>query len=657
MRAARRRQVWGDDLRLQGVGRSTRRRPLRGERPLGERGSGRFSREATAYLELRPGPASGSSAVRGGDVPDQPDGHLGPVQARLFDLRRYQENRRVRRGRTNGRAGLLARRPDPQTPGRAHGDHSGFPAPRRHRGIRRLADGLEETSARSSGSRGAKKEQQQRDLLLLLFDECCGGQRRMRPPLVRHVLFGNHSLLRERDPHDRGRLARRRAKVDHHEDGQRGSQKGRRRRSLFFKEKEGHLRIVARRIHPRRPRRRPVGPGSRTGIRRSNESKARGIVGRPPGRRRRRRRRPAPPLRVRTTGSLGDWSQGHGGPGGGVGGQSREGTRPEEVAVEPFGVRRPPREAHGLFLEIPRAHRTFHRRRRLRRGLREARPRSTDAGDLASARQDPQRRKIEPRQDLQEHRAPGPHGGPRPPGRHGRPGRPRVSPLRARDHHDRRRRRRRSHQGLNLNLLLPLLHRPHRTGPRLHRLPAPLQGLTQERQDRTAGPLLLDRRPARRYRYLLKGRPALQRPRRNDARAALGHHHGPHEAQAPEGPHRRRQARLGRRQPAHGRARRRPQGLHRRTVQVHLRQGHRCMISTSGGARDRQKEERAASRTARLFARLSARTGWGKKESGERKIKVTRRTPSGASLSTMNERTTPRSRLVTTTSPPRQLGR
>ena len=109
---------------------------------------------------------------------------------------------------------------------------------------------------------------------------------------------------------------------------------------------------------------------------------------------------------------------------------------------------------------------------------------------------------------------------------HQRGVRPREAPLRQDHHHDGCRCRRRAHPHAAPDVPLPLHEAAHRARPRLHRPAAPLpdqegqEALVHLQRRRT-------REKARRGRPRRHHRPALQRPRRDEPRAALGDDDGP----------------------------------------------------------------------------------------------------------------------------------
>ena len=164
----------------------------------------------------------------------------------------------------------------------------------------------------------------------------------------------------------------------------------------------------------------------------------------------------------------------------------------------------------------------------------QARDRATQAV-LPLARQDPQRRLGRQGQAAPEPAALRPRPGARL--RHGLALPRRRPALREGRHHDRRRRRRRPHRLAPDHLLLPPDAAAHRRGPPLPRgaaaLPAdararrPSMPATTPHKERAAQDRLQGQRQGR-------DRP-LQGPRRDDAGAAQGNHHGPEEAHASEG--------------------------------------------------------------------------------------------------------------------------
>ena len=200
------------------------------------------------------------------------------------------------------------------------------------------------------------------------------------------------------------------------------------------------------------------------------------------------------------------------------------GPRPHAAQVVPRG-RLAARQARRLPADRPGSLRAVHRGGRLGRRLGEERPEPGHPGDPADPRQDPERREGAAAQDPREPRDPGAHHRDRHGHRRGvRPREGAVPPDRA---HGRRRRRRRAHPHAAADVLLPEHARADRRRLHVPRAAAPVPA-----QGGQAGAVLLHRarvgRLAHRERQRHEARAAaVQGPRRDGRRAAVGHHDGP----------------------------------------------------------------------------------------------------------------------------------
>ena len=530
--AARRRQV--RQGQLQGVGRPARRGCQLRQRALVAHDLHRLPRREDPPPDLRAGPAHvgrrGGRRHRSGQhghhpvVPARP-GHLPGGQLRVRHPQvaparaglpqqghRHHPERRARRGRARGHVPLRGR----------------------HRRVRRLAQ-----RGPPDGLRGDRLHRGRE-----------GGRADRDRPQLQRQLRGEPLHLRQQHPHPRGRFASvrlPRRPHAHHQQLRPGREHA----------EEGHE-GPHRRRRARGPDGHHLGEDPRAAVRGPDQDQAGQHRGQGPG--------GAPGER----GALGVPA---GAPARGAGdGRQVPGRRPEPRGGPPRARPGAPQEHPRLGLTARQAGRLLEprpaRMRALPRGgrlggrLGQAGPRPPLPGHPAAEGQDPQRGEGAPRQDAGQRRGQD---------HHHRPGhrrglghlRPREAALSQGHHHDRRRRRRRPHRHAHPHALLPALPRGDRAGARLHRRAAALPG--QEGQarglrahrGRQGAPGRATRRRARPLRAALQG------PRRDEPRPALGDHHESRHAHVDARDHRGR----GRRRPdlphPHGRRGGAEAALHR----------------------------------------------------------------------------------------------
>ena len=283
------------------------------------------------------------------------------------------------------------------------------------------------------------------------------------------------------------------------------------------------------RRHPRGPDRDHLDQAGRPAVRGPDQDQARQHRGQ--GLRAADRQRPARRLAGEEPGR----GQGHRpqGPGRRLGaGRRPQGARPRPLPQGPARRRRSARQAQRLPVDQPRGVRGLHRRGRLGGRLGAPGPRPADPGDPADPRQDPQRREGPASTRCWPTRGPGDHLR----ARHGRARgvRPRQAALPQDRADGRRRRRRPSHQHAVAHAAVPVHEAADRERLRLHGPAAALPAALEQAGRARVRLLRLRARPAdaRRPRpgqEAAQGepRPALQGPRRDERRGAVGDDDGP----------------------------------------------------------------------------------------------------------------------------------